>query len=113
MERRAAAVALVAAAVVAVAPVRASDNGLGRVPLMGWSTWCTDADCGRDYCTEDEVKSVALAMASNGMQALGWTCVRTVAAPARRRRTAPGSARGHLALAGVVAAPPPIPAQTC
>jgi hypothetical protein len=31
--------------------------------------------CGHDNCNEEEVKSAALAMQANGMQALGWTFV--------------------------------------
>jgi len=52
-----------------------SDNGLGALPPMGWNTWCTDGKCGRDVCTEDEVKEVALAMIQNGMQAAGYNYV--------------------------------------
>eukprot|EP00729_Bicosta_minor_P028362 gene28362-24871_t len=48
------------------------DNGLALRPPLGWSTWqtCGDEACSHDACTEDEVKSVATAMQTNGMQAL-------------------------------------------
>jgi len=42
---------------------------------MGWSTWCTNlgwVPCLDDYCDEDEIKSVAKAMATNGMKDLGY-----------------------------------------
>jgi len=51
------------------------DNGLGRLPPMGWATWCTNkgaVPCLDDYCDEDEIKSIAKAMASNGMKELGY-----------------------------------------
>ncbi len=49
------------------------DNGVGRTPAMGWNTWCTDDLCGLvDLCFEEEVKSLADAMVSNGMAALGY-----------------------------------------
>ena len=47
---------------------------VGRVPPLGWSSWktCGDAACTHDYCDEEEVKSTALAMLSNGMANLDW-----------------------------------------
>ena len=37
------------------------DNGLGRRPPLGWSTWqtCGDAACSHDACNEAEIKAVA------------------------------------------------------
>jgi len=58
-----------------VVPILALDNGLARKPPLGWSTWLTcedDKECGHDVCNEAEVKASALALQSNGMQALGW-----------------------------------------
>ena len=57
------------------ARVTALDNGVGRTPPLGWSTWqtCGDGACGHDVCTEGEVKEAALAMRQNGMQALGYS----------------------------------------
>ena len=53
------------------------DNGAGLTPPLGWNTWttCGEPTCGHDVCNEAEVKSVALAMQSNGMQELGWNYV--------------------------------------
>ena len=55
----------------------ALDNGAGRTPPLGWSTWktCADAHCTHDMCSESEVLSAAAAMKANGMQALGWEYV--------------------------------------
>ena len=61
------------AAAVAAAP--------GATPPLGWSSWCTEGSCGQphrsgnehDVCSEGEVKAVATAMATNGMQAAGYT----------------------------------------
>jgi alpha-galactosidase len=57
------------------AVAHAYDNGgIGALPLMGWSTWCTDDLCGLiDVCTEKEVKSVADAMIAQGLDKLGYT----------------------------------------
>ena len=74
----------VVAALASLAVATASRNGLGRTPLMGWSTWCTSASCeqggnvaGRnaslhDFCDESMIYSVARAMASNGLLAAGY-----------------------------------------
>lgn len=60
------------------------NNGVGRLPMLGWSTWCTSAACYQpgvnkssmyrthDVCSEGMVKSVATAMLSNGMHAAGY-----------------------------------------
>jgi alpha-galactosidase len=53
----------------------ALDNGAGLVPPIGWSTWCSDGNCGLDYCSEVEVKQAAEAMVANGMFALGYNWV--------------------------------------
>ena len=52
------------------------DNGLGLLPPMGWTTWCTDNFiCVDDYCSEHEVKSIASAISQNGMKELGYTYI--------------------------------------
>ena len=51
--------------------VEARDNGVGRLPALGWNTWCTGGACGQpgyvhnasrpalhDVCNEAEVKQV-------------------------------------------------------
>ena len=55
----------------------AMDNGVGRVPPLGWNTWvpCGDSACSHDVCNEAEVKAAAVAMKQNGMQALGWNYI--------------------------------------
>lgn len=56
----------------------ASDNGLGRNPPMGWTTWCTDnflIPCENDFCNEQEIQAIAQAMATNGMKELGYTYI--------------------------------------
>lgn len=62
----------------------ANPNGLGRLPPMGWNTWCTSAACDQpntpsmsraglhDNCSEALVKSVATEMISNGMRDAGY-----------------------------------------
>jgi len=43
---------------------------------MGWNTWCTDDLCGAlDICTEYEVKSIADAIVSQGLDKLGYNYV--------------------------------------
>ena len=44
----------------------------GRVPLMGWNTWCTQNTCGVDWCTSVEVLDVAQTIKSNGMLDAGY-----------------------------------------
>ena len=60
------------AAPAAPPPPLRNNNGLNRVPLMGWNTWCTDGRCERDWCNEDEVKSVADALTASGLFAAGY-----------------------------------------
>eukprot|EP00054_Salpingoeca_dolichothecata_P029048 m.225114 g.225114 ORF g.225114 m.225114 type:complete len:403 (+) comp26380_c0_seq7:87-1295(+) len=50
----------------------ARDDALGRYPLMGWNTWCTQNTCGVDWCNEAEILDVADTMIENGMQAAGY-----------------------------------------
>eukprot|EP01089_Gocevia_fonbrunei_P019293 TRINITY_DN6788_c0_g1_i1.p1 TRINITY_DN6788_c0_g1~~TRINITY_DN6788_c0_g1_i1.p1 ORF type:complete len:305 (-),score=17.32 TRINITY_DN6788_c0_g1_i1:447-1361(-) len=58
--------------------VNALDNGLGRLPPMGWTTWCTDnfiIPCFDDFCSATEIKSVADSMVKNGLLDLGYEYV--------------------------------------
>eukprot|EP01084_Bolivina_argentea_P002908 5425_1 len=50
----------------------AYNNGVGRLPYMGWNTWCTDATCGYDVCNSDEIREIAQAMLTNGMYDVGY-----------------------------------------
>lgn len=61
----------------ALSSAAALDNGVGRRPPLGWNTWktCGENTCGHDVCNEQEVKSVAQAMLTNGMTALGYDYV--------------------------------------
>lgn len=55
--------------------VHSMNNGVGRLPIMGWTTWCTDTGvvpCYDDYCDEKEVKSVADSIVKNGLDKLGY-----------------------------------------
>ena len=61
-----------------LAPAAAYNNGLGATPPLGWNSWCTDSLCnafGRDPCSEAMVQSVADAMVSENMSALGYKYV--------------------------------------
>jgi alpha-galactosidase len=44
----------------------------GRTPVMGWNTWCTQNQCGHDWCSSAEVLDVAKTIKANGMLALGY-----------------------------------------
>jgi len=58
--------------------VSAIPNGVGLVPPMGWTTWCTDTPiipCYDDFCDEHEIKSVADSMVANGLNTLGYQYV--------------------------------------
>lgn len=73
-------VALVAC-IAALPTASANPNGLGRLPPMGWNTWCTLSSCHQpgnfshafhDVCNVWMIKSVAQGMIDNGMQAAGY-----------------------------------------
>ena len=51
------------------------DNGVGRLPPLGWNTWCVEGQCARDYCTAAEVKATADIIVAEGLRELGWTHV--------------------------------------
>ena len=48
------------------------NNGIGELPAMGWSTWCSVGNCGADLCYENEIKEIIDALYSNGMYQLGY-----------------------------------------
>lgn len=48
------------------------NNGIGRLPFMGWNTWCTSGTCETDVCNDVEIKQVAQALLSNGMYDAGY-----------------------------------------
>ena len=50
----------------------ANNNGLGRVPLMGWNTWCTAGSCARDVCNDEEILEVAHALLDSGLHSIGY-----------------------------------------
>ena len=52
--------------------VHGYNNGVGKLPYMGWNTWCTDGRCGLDVCNSDEIKQIANAMIQNGMYDAGY-----------------------------------------
>ena len=51
------------------------NNGLGRTPALGWSTWCTEGKCGRDVCSEGEILDAARAMKANGLLSAGYNLI--------------------------------------
>ena len=69
-------------------PATAAGCCAGRLPPLGWNSWCTGGSCGQpgyvrnasraglhDVCNEAEVKQVATAMLDNGMRAAGWSYI--------------------------------------
>lgn len=61
---------------------------LGRLPPLGWNTWCTWAECHNrdnissgkhtsfhDVCNEEMVKDVAQSMIDQGLLKAGWNRV--------------------------------------
>lgn len=50
----------------------AVDNGMGRVPPLGWNSWCTDVACTKDYCDEGIVRKQIDAIVSEGLRDIGW-----------------------------------------
>ena len=55
-----------------VIDARDGPNKLGRVPVMGWNTWCTQDSCETDWCSSAEVLDVAREIKAIGMQDLGY-----------------------------------------
>lgn len=52
-----------------------NNNGLNRVPVMGWNTWCTDGICERDVCNETEILGVAHAIKDSGLYDIGYKMI--------------------------------------
>ncbi|KAJ9461397.1 Alpha-galactosidase [Diplonema papillatum] len=71
-------------------PAAALDNGVGLTPPLGWSSWCDDGRCGRDYCTENETKAAAEALLANGLAGLGYRWLLLDDCWAAEARTAAG-----------------------
>jgi hypothetical protein len=57
------------AVVVAGAPAGASDNGVGRTPLLGWSSWSFV----RSHPTAAKIEAEADALKSNGLSDVGYS----------------------------------------
>lgn len=62
----------------------AYDNGMARLPPMGWNSWCTGGSggepsvcnlLGKDPCSEEQVKEIADAMVDQGLRELGYNYV--------------------------------------
>jgi hypothetical protein len=53
-------------------PVATLDNGVVRLPPLGWNSWCSFGPCSTDICTESQVNDTLTAIVSNGMLALGY-----------------------------------------
>lgn len=51
------------------------NNGFGERSRRGWNTWCSDVQCGVDWCAEWNIKQMALAMISNGLQSAGYNTI--------------------------------------
>ena len=70
---------IIAATLVCLLPrvVHSLNNKVGKPPPLGWNTWktCGEPTCGHDICNEAEIKSVANAMATNGLQELGYNYI--------------------------------------
>ena len=69
--------------VLTLSTVEARNNTkLGRLPPLGWNTWCTWSSCHQDnsslshafhdVCTESMVKDVAQAIIDQGLQKAGY-----------------------------------------
>lgn len=51
------------------------DNGMARLPIMGWNTWCAFGPCGTDRCSEQQVLDSIAALSQNGMAAAGYNYI--------------------------------------
>ena len=72
------------AAVMVVQPAEALDNGLGRVPVRGVTSWCMQGRCGWDRCWDAEYRSLADALVTSGLRDAG--CEQSAAMPRSRGR---------------------------
>ena len=59
-------------AMVLITSTRALPNGVARLPLIGWNSWCSFGPCGTDVCTEAQVNDTMTAMTQNGLISLGY-----------------------------------------
>ena len=48
------------------------NNGLGRVPIRGVTSWCMQGACGWDRCWDAQYRSLADAMVDYGLLAKGY-----------------------------------------
>lgn len=76
-----------------VEPMLALDNGLGLTPPMGYNTW-NDLDCAG--MTETNVRAVADAFVSQGLQAVGYEYLNLDDCWMDQSRDADGRLQGHL-----------------
>jgi len=51
------------------------DNGMGKLPPMGWQTWCSVGPCGTDHCFDGQIRAMADSLVSSGMKDLGYNWV--------------------------------------
>ncbi len=64
---------IVLALTLSVSVTLAYNNGVARLPPMGWNTWCTQDICGLiDICTDSEIRSVADSIVEQGLDELGY-----------------------------------------
>ena len=49
------------------------DNGLGRLPIRGVSSWCVQGNCGWDRCWESQYESLADAIVTEGLRDANYT----------------------------------------
>ena len=55
--------------------ISAYNNGMGKRPIMGWNSWCTDSLCNlfsEDPCNENMVLTTADAIVKQGLDKLGY-----------------------------------------
>jgi alpha-galactosidase len=93
--QRSLAATLLLALVLAPKRCRGYNNGLGRLPALGWNGWCTDGPCQRDVCYETTVLEIADAMVSSGMRELGWEYVNLDDCWGSTERAADGSLQAN------------------
>jgi alpha-galactosidase len=53
----------------------AYNNGYGKLPFLGWQSWCAVGKCGTDLCTDAQIRSTADALVATGMQKLGFSWI--------------------------------------
>ena len=70
--------------------VRALDNGVARLPPIGWNSWCSFGPCGTDVCTEQQAMDTIEAVSSNGMKEAGYNYITLDDCFAMRRNISTG-----------------------